>query len=263
MPSDQPLKHTPSSPFDAVMASQDQDIETLVRHALADGRAQLAFQPVVLSQDRTRVSFYECWPRLLDEAGRTLTARHFFPQIVDKELGREIDCTSMELGLQKLVELPQLRLAINMSARSLADRKWRAILFQTMRKHAGLGERLILEISEDSAMMLPEIVIRFMEELQPYGVTFALDHFGSGHIAFGTLKDFMFDLAKIDSQYIRDIHNSPDNQVLAEALNTVAHQFEMFTVAEGVETPEEAQVVAQVGIDCMQGYHVGAPKFSI
>lgn len=235
----------------------------MVRGALADGRAQLAFQPVVLSGARKQVSFYESWVRLLDEAGRTLPARHFFPQIVDKDLGREIDCTSMELGLKKLIATPQLRLAINMSARSLADRKWRAILFRTLGQHVGLGDRLILEISEDSAMMLPEIVIRFMEELQPYGVTFSLDHFGSGHIAFGTLKDFMFDLAKIDSQYIRDIDSNSDSQVLAEALNTVAHQFEMFTVAEGVETAAEAAMVAQIGIDCMQGYHTGIPKNSL
>jgi len=253
----------PQSPFDAVIQSQDEDIEALVRSALDQTRAQLVFQPIVLSKTPHQISFYESWIRLMDEAGRTLPARHFFPAVSDTELGREIDCFSMRMGLERLRATPNLRLAINMSARSLADWKWRTILFGAMRENEGLGHRLILEIGEDSAMLLPEIVIRFMEELQPYGVTFSLDHFGSGHIAFSTLKDFMFDLAKIDSQYIRGIHTNPDGQVLAEALSTVAHQFEMFTVAEGVENANEAQVVAEIGIDCMQGYHFGMPTAAL
>lgn len=253
----------PQSPFDAVMLAQDNDIEGMVRRALAKDRVQLAFQPIVLSHNPSQVSFYESWIRLLDDAGRLLPARLFFPAVADSELGREIDCCSMRMGLAKLRDTPNLRLAINMSARSLADWKWRTVLFGALRETEGLGHRLILEISEDSAMLLPEIVIRFMEELQPYGVTFSLDHFGSGHIAFGLLKDFMFDLAKIDRQYTRDIDTNPDNQVLAEALNTVAHQFEMFTVSEGVETAPEAAVISQIGIDCMQGYYFGQPKATL
>ena len=250
----------PQSPFDAMLQAQEQDVDGMVRDALAKGRAQLAFQPIVLAHNPGQVSFYETWIRLLDDAGRLLPARLFFPAVADSELGREIDCCSMQMGLEKLRDTPNLRLAINMSARSLADWKWRTVLFGALRATEGLGHRLILEISEDSAMLLPEIVIRFMEELQPYGVTFSLDHFGSGHVAFALLKDFMFDLAKIDKQYIRNIDTNPDNQVLAEALNTVAHQFEMFTVSEGVETAEEAAIVAQLGIDCMQGYYFGRPN---
>lgn len=253
----------PQSPFDAVMEAQDEDIEALVRSALAEQRAQLAFQPIVLTNGTGQISFYESWIRLLDERGRVLPARHFFPLVAEGALGREIDIFSMTLGLEKLRVTPTLRLAINMSARSLADWKWRSALFGALRNTEGLGYRLILEISEDSAMLLPEIVIRFMEEMQPYGVTFSLDHFGSGHVAFGLLKDFMFDLAKIDSQYIRDIDSNSDGQVLAEALNTVAHQFEMFTVAEGVETKAEAAMVAQIGLDCMQGYYIGRPKATL
>ena len=70
-------------------------------------------------------------------------------------------------------------------------------------------------------------------------------------------------MAKIDKGFVRGIDRSPDNQVLAEALITVARQFEMFTVAEGVESPEEAAMLASLGVDCLQGYHFGVPKFDL
>ena len=123
----------------------------------------------------------------------------------------------------------------------------------------GLGKRLILEISEGSAMLLPEVVIRFMAEMQPKGVSFALDDFGAGLIAFRHLKDFLFDCVKVDRVFVAGIDESPDNQVLAEALVTVAHQFEMFAVAEGVETQAALDILAGAGCDEAQGYLFGRP----
>jgi len=112
-------------------------------------------------------------------------------------------------------------------------------------------------------MLLHEVVIRFMEEMQPCGMAFGLDHFGAGMTAFRHLKDFYFDLVKIDRCFVRNINSDPDNQVLTEALITVAHQFEMFAVAEGVESAAEAAFLQSLGIDCLQGFHIGVPKFSI
>jgi len=102
-----------------------------------------------------------------------------------------------------------------------------------------------------------------MAEMQPLGIAFALDDFGAGFTAFRYLKEFFFDLVKIDDVFVRDIAHHPDNQVLAEALITVAHQFEMFAVAEGVETEPEAAFLRSIGCDCLQGYHIGVPKLSV
>ncbi len=253
----------PLDPFQAAMQSRDRDVPTLVRHALAAGRTQLAFQPVVRADGSGTIAFYEGLIRVLDDGGRILPAARFMPDIEDTDLGREIDCASIRLGLAKLRQHPTLRLSINMSARSIADGKWRRTLYQGLRATEGLGERLILEISEESAMAMPEVVIRFMTEMQPKGITFALDDFGAGLTAFRYLKDFFFDLVKIDRHFVREIQHSPDNQILAEALIMVAHQFEMFAVAEGVETAEEAQLVADLGVDCLQGYLFGVPKPSL
>jgi len=124
-----------------------------------------------------------------------------------------------------------------------------------------IGNRLIFEISETSAMLLHEIVIRFMAEMQPRGIAFALDGFGAGLTAFRHLKDFFFDLVKIDKGFVHGIADDPDNQVLTEALITVAQQFEMLVIADGVETQQEAAILSKMGAECLQGYLYGVPKF--
>jgi EAL domain-containing protein (putative c-di-GMP-specific phosphodiesterase class I) len=108
-------------------------------------------------------------------------------------------------------------------------------------------------------MLVPDLVVGFMDELQKKGISFALDDFGAGFTSFRYLKDFFFDILKIDGQFIRGIANSPDNQVLTAALKAIAEQFDMVTVAESVEQPQDAAYLSAIGIDCMQGYYFGAP----
>lgn len=248
-------------PFQAAMASRDGDVLSLVRQALAAQRAKLAFQPIVTSGPNGRVAFHEALIRVLDDAGRVIPAAQFMPQIEETDLGREIDCITLQLAFQMLRTNPTSRISVNLSARSLADGKWRQILYTGLQTDGALGDRLIFEISEESAMLLPEIVIRFMEEMQDFGVAFALDGFGAGLTAFRHLKDFYFDLVKIDKGFIRGIAGDPDNQVLTKALMSVAHQFEMLVVADGIETAQEAQFLTKLGADCLQGYFYGVPKF--
>jgi len=175
------------------------------------------------------------------------------------ELGREIDCLALEMGLRTLAREPGIRLSINMSARSIGYPRWTQTLKKGLRRDPTVGERLILEITEQSAMQVPELVGRFMADLQSRGITFALDDFGAGYTAFRYLRDFYFDMVKIDGQFIRGVHENPDNQVLTRALVAIAQQFDMFTVAEFVETAQDAAWLAEIGVDCLQGYLFGAP----
>lgn len=251
------------SPLDYALGLRDADVLSMVREALAKDHCRLAFQPVVVAGPQRSLAFYEGLIRVMDQAGRVIPAGQFMRQISETDLGREIDCASLRLGFEMLRANPGMRLSINTSARSIADGKWRRTIEHELHQNPLAAERLILEIGESQAMLLPEVVIRFMEEMQPQGVCFALDDFGAGLTAFRHLKDFMFDLVKIDQHFVRGIADDPDNQVLAEALTMVAHQFEMFAVAEGVETAEEAAFLTGIGVDCLQGYHIGRPGFAI
>ena len=111
-------------------------------------------------------------------------------------------------------------------------------------------------------MLVPDIVQGFMSDLQGQGIAFALDDFGAGYTSFRNLRDFFFDIVKIDGQFIRGISTQPDNQILAQALLSIAEHFEMYSVAESVETLEDANFLAGLGVNCLQRYYFGAPTMS-
>ncbi|WP_437437315.1 EAL domain-containing protein [Wenxinia marina] len=173
-----------------------------------------------------------------------------------------MDCASLDAGLRLLTRRPGLRLSVNMSARSLADAAWRRVLDRWLADHADAAPRLILEMTEASAMLLPEITVRFMAEMQPKGVAFALDDFGAGAIALTHMKDFLFDLVKVDRRFGRTLDASADDQVVVAALLSIARQFEMFTVVQGIESVAAADAARDLAADCLQGFHVGVPRLS-
>lgn len=264
MPSRKPQRGSVSvgadNPLDAAVQRRDESVLDAVNRALNAGEVLLAFQPIMQARDPEKVAFYEGLVRVLDATGRVIPASQFMHVAEQSELGRKLDCQALRLGLRALKAHPQLRLSVNMSGRSIGYKPWRQILNRFLQKDATLSERLILEISESSAMTLPEIVAQFIAEYQNRGISFALDDFGSGLMAVKYLRDFCFDAVKMDGQFTKDIHNKADNQVVANALIAVAREFDMFTVASRVEDPNEAAQLTRIGADCLQGYLFGAPS---
>ena len=243
-------------------AAQDQHNSTLamVSAALDEKRTMLAFQPIVQARMPKRAAFYEGLMRIMDHTGRIIPAGEFMDAVETTELGRRIDCRALEMGLATLTQESSIRLSINMSARSIGYPDWLATLERGLRHSPDIAERLILEITESSAMTMPDLVTMFMQDMQERGICFALDDFGAGYTAFRYLKDFYFDIVKIDGSFIRNIGAEPDNQILVQALVSIARHFDMFTVAEFVETAEDARLLVDLGVDCLQGYYFGAPS---
>lgn len=250
------------SPLEAAISQRDRGTMTIVQQALARGDTRLAFQPVVRADGRG-VAFFEGLIRVLDETGRIIPARDFMGTVEETNVGRQIDCASLKLGLYTLMEHPGLRLSINMSARSVGYPPWMELLRGFVQHHPDVTDRLILEITEHSVMLMPELVAIFMEDMQAKGITFALDDFGAGYTAFRHFKTFCFDILKIDGQFSRNVADDPDNQVLTEALISLGRHFDMLVVAEAVETEAEARWLQSAGIDCLQGYHLGIPNLNL
>jgi len=247
-----------ASPLGVAISEGDRATLAMVRQAIDSKRLRLAYQPVVLARDPARIAFYEGLIRVLDPTGRVIPAKDFMDAVESHEIGREIDCAALEIGMAALARHPDLRLSVNMSARSIGYPRWLRVLRRGLSVAPTIGERLILEITESSAMLVPEIVVAFMDDLKGEGIAFALDDFGSGYTAIRYFKDFFFDILKIDGQFIRNIEVDADNQALTAALLSIGKHFQMFTVAEAIETAAEAEVFRLRGVDCLQGYLFGA-----
>lgn len=247
------------NPLNYAVSQRDKTTIDMVKEAIAHKQTLLAYQPVMRASNHDKVAFYEGLIRVLDATGRVIPAGEFMPVIEATELGREIDVLALRMGLQALSANPGLRLSINMSARSIGYGGWTKMLNRHLRQDKTLGERLILEITESSAMLVPELVVDFMDDLQPKGVCFALDDFGAGFTAIRYFSDFYFDIVKIDGQFINGIARNPENRVITTALLSIAEHFDMLTVAEFVENAEDAALLTELGFDCLQGYQFGAP----
>nr|WP_319947590.1 EAL domain-containing protein [uncultured Shimia sp.] len=251
-----PGHHTP---LDYALASRDTKTLDMVKAAIMHKQVLLAYQPIVNAADLKTPAFYEGLIRVLDDTGRIIPAKDFMDTIEDTEIGRQMDCLALETGLEALARYPALRLSINMSARSIGYRRWTKSLERALDDHPHIAERLILEISEKSAMHVPELVIDFMDDLQAKGISFALDDFGSGFTSFKYFKDFFFDIIKFDGQLTRDIHLDQENQIIAGGISNIARNLDMLTVASRVERREDATVLSDLGFNCLQGFLFGAP----
>lgn len=247
------------NPLNFAVTNRDRATIDMVAAAVEHQHTLLAFQPVMMSSNTKQVGFYEGLIRVMDETGRIIPAKDFVHVIEDRELGRKIDVLALNMGLRTLYENPSLRLSINMSARSIGYPSWNRTLRKWLDRSDTLAERLILEITESSAMELPEKVVEFMDQQQSKGISFALDDFGAGHTALRYFKDFCFDVLKIDGQFIQGISKDADNQALTRAMVDIARHFDMLTVAEFVETADDMHTLIELGVDCLQGYYFSAP----
>lgn len=248
------------SPLSAAIMNRDRDTLEMVSEAVKHNQTLLAFQPVVVAGQNNRVGFYEGLIRVMDPTGRIIPAKDFMPVVERTELGREIDVVALHMGMRTLHQNPSVRLSINMSARSIGYQRWMQTLNRWLKKDASVGERLILEITEGSAMDQPELVVDFMDRLSARGISFALDDFGAGYTALRYLKDFFFDILKIDMQFCNGIADDPDMQVLTRAMIDIGRHFDMLVVGEGVERAQDIEALTGMGVDCLQGYYFCAPE---
>ncbi len=248
-----------ASPLGAAIEANDREVLAMVTQALRDRRLALAWQPVVMARDPGRVGFYEGLMRVMDPSGRPIPAKSFMPAVESHAIGREIDVAALRMGLQALARFPDIRISVNMSARSVGYPPWMEALKRGLSQGPTIAERLILEITEQSAMLVPELVVAFMSRLQAKGISFALDDFGAGQTCLRYFRDFAFDILKIDGMFTRGIEASADNRALVQAMVGIGRHFHMLTVAEMVETAAEAEALRRVGLDCLQGYAFGAP----
>jgi len=247
------------SPLEFAITQQSQSTMAMVQEAIAHNQTLLAFQPVMHGLTSGDAAFHEGLIRVLDPTGRVIPAGEFMHKIEDTETGREIDVLALRHGLTTLRKHPNIRLSINMSARSIGYRPWMNCLNRFLNETPQIGARLILEMTETSAMQMPELVVDFMARFQSKGICFALDNFGSGNLAIRHFKDFDFDIVKISGQFIRGMGSNPDNRSIVRALHGIAVEFGMLSVAESIETPQDATIATQIGIDCLQGYYFAAP----
>lgn len=231
-----------------------------VMRALESDDVGIAFQPIVSALPPYNVAFRECLARLRDEQGRWISAGQFLPKIERLDLVSALDRRVLRLAVETLRAHPTERLSINVSVRTMRDRAWLRELRAAAENHSGCVERLIVELTESSAVIDAERTKRFLDNVRAFGCAIALDDFGAGYSSFRHVRDFRPDWVKIDGGFVRGVANDPDNMLFVDTLVGIARNFDMATVAEFVENDADAAALLALGVDCLQGYRFGAPE---
>lgn len=227
-----------------------------VQAALRQDRMAFAFQPVV-SATTGKVEYYECLLRLRDAEGGMLTAGEFIKEVERCGHIRLVDRYILDRVLVEAGRYASIAFGFNISALTTADRAWLRLLTTRLRGNPELARRLVIEITETAALYDIEESARFVSALRRAGCRVALDDFGAGHTSLQHLQSLALDMVKIDRSFISGITTDGESQVFLRHLLGLARGFGFSTIAEGVETEDEAAILRREGVGYLQGHLYG------
>jgi EAL domain-containing protein (putative c-di-GMP-specific phosphodiesterase class I) len=153
---------------------------------------------------------------------------------------------------QYFAQLPNIDLAVNLTAGDLLDRELPDLVGQSLALWRVPPERLTLEITENAALLETQETCTVMQRLRALGCRLSIDDFGTGHANMAWLQRMPVQEIKIDKRFIQS--TEPRDQKIAHAIADLAHTLDVDVVAEGVETPETLEFVRSIGCTRLQGF---------
>jgi EAL domain-containing protein (putative c-di-GMP-specific phosphodiesterase class I) len=237
---------------------RDLAIGATVQAALREDRLLFAFQPVVCAATG-KVDYFECLLRMRGEEGEIVSGGEFIATAEQLGLIGPIDRFVLEQTMRELVTHPEITLGLNISSLTACDRSWLRSLMSLLRNRPDLARRLVVEITETAALYDIEESVRFVDTLRHAGCRVALDDFGAGYTSLRHLQFLAVDIVKIDGSFVRNLAGNPENRIFLRHLLGLTKGFGFSTVAECVESAEDAALLRAEGVGYLQGYHIGRP----
>ncbi|NOD65722.1 MULTISPECIES: bifunctional diguanylate cyclase/phosphodiesterase [unclassified Ruegeria] len=232
--------------------------------ALDNGEIRPWFQPQI-STDTGRVTGFEALARWEHPQKGILGPNVFLPFAEHADLMGRLGQTVRHYAFSAMRNWDQSsfhvpRIGVNFSSDELRDPglidrlKWELDQFDLT------PDRLAVEVLETVFSRRPDDVItRNVTGLAAMGYCIDLDDFGTGHASIASIKRFHVSRIKIDRSFVTKADQDPSQQQLASAILTMAERLNLETLAEGVETPGEHALMAQLGCDHVQGFGIGKP----
>jgi cyclic di-GMP phosphodiesterase Gmr len=240
-------------------------LEQRLRAAVRDRSFKAAFQPKVCLKSGATVGF-EALVRWVEADGKVHMPGCFIE--LAGELGLLDEITTfvledVERGLPQLAARygPDISVSLNIAAKQAGDAIFMAS-FARQVDQAGIGARLIVELTEDAFVAAERFQREVLPELRRLGVRVSIDDFGTGYSSLATLADLTADEVKVDRAFITAIHQRVRSQGILKAIESLCSALEVSVVAEGVECEEElAYLREHTSIQLGQGYYFAKPKF--
>jgi len=225
---------------------------TLLTQAITGGKLRLAFYRVVGSHNQA-ATHQEGMIRLeLDTEGTLLNAGDFMPMAARLNLTAPIDLQVVKLAIEYLRTTPG-DIAINLSAETIADFKFRRELALLLQANPDVCKRLLFEVPEYGVFKQFDAFRDLVRSVKPLGCRVGIEYFGQRFAEGDKLADLGLDYIKVHPSYVHGIANSPGNQEFLKGLCSVARNFGIVVIALGVESEADLPLLAALGFDGMTG----------
>jgi diguanylate cyclase (GGDEF)-like protein len=233
-----------------------------LRRALAANQLVLHYQPQVeLGQGRPVAA--EGLVRWRHPQRGMLGPFEFIEVAERTGLIKDLTYRVLDVGLHDLRSWNEqgrkLSLSLNVSVRSLLDRRFPEEVEQLLARHGVDGRALTLELTESSLMVDPEVAKRTMHDLSELGVSVAIDDFGTGYSSLAYLTDLPIGELKIDKSFVRAMSSDARNAIVVRSTIELAHNLGLRTVAEGIEDAFTFERLRALGCELAQGFHLSKP----
>ncbi|WP_050453033.1 EAL domain-containing protein [Candidatus Burkholderia verschuerenii] len=238
-----------------------------IKDALANNRFCLFAQEIRSIHDAEDFSgdhprHVEILLRMVGDGGKIVSPNFFMPaaeryglmSAIDRWVVRAVFATLTRTGNPDNVQY-----AINLSGASIGDERFLQFLNEQFEISDVAPESICFEVTETTAIANLAAAARFISELKARGCRFSLDDFGAGMSSFGYLKHLPVDYIKIDGGFIKDMLKDAVNRDMVAAINDIGHSMGRLTIAEYVESEAILRALGNMGVDFVQGFHVGRP----
>jgi EAL domain-containing protein (putative c-di-GMP-specific phosphodiesterase class I) len=166
----------------------------------------------------------------------------------------------LELVVAEMAAHPDFRASLNVSASSTMDPDWWSRLEALLQMHETVAERLIVEITETTAIHDIDHARGFVRRVKDLGARIAIDDFGAGYTSFRNLRKLGVDLIKIDGAFVENLRRSEDDRAFVRTMLDLARGLKLKTVAEWVQDEQSAATLAAWGCDYLQGAHIALAR---
>ncbi|WP_165973813.1 EAL domain-containing protein [Paucimonas lemoignei] len=233
-----------------------------LRRALQEKHFELYFQPVI-ELATGRIWKAEALIRWRHPELGFIAPSQFIPLAEESGLIDEISDWVFQQAVtysrqwSELIKAP-FQIAVNKSPVQFSLPKKDAWI-DFLHSEGGTTPHIVVEITEGLLMQTSSQVTNLLQEYKAAGMQVAIDDFGTGYSSMAYLKRFDIDYLKIDQSFVRDMTTDPTNKTITDSMIAMAHKLGIKVIAEGVETPEQQQLLSEAGCDYAQGYLYSPP----
>ncbi|AMK77160.1 MULTISPECIES: putative bifunctional diguanylate cyclase/phosphodiesterase [Methylomonas] len=239
-------------------------LSEVLKKALKEERIVPYFQPIMACASG-ELHAYEALARLTTEDGEIIPAGVFIDAADKYGISLNLDHVMLRkvtafMAEQHAATGQMPTVFVNLTPQEIQRRDILQYAEDLCLHHHIPPEKLVFEVTEREAIGDLSNMRKFLSNLREKGFAFALDDFGSGYNSFHYLRDLHFEYVKIDGAFIANIVESKVDSVLIENLNRLCQQLGMRTLAEFVESEEILTRLRAMGVDYVQGFHLGLPR---